>query len=225
MPNAANPQAWNRYAYVLGNPLRYIDPSGNCIVPAYDDYCEFYGDYDVTRDDALDCNRGEYDAFSFEFSKFWANLVKQETYWESHTQVSDTLYWLSGQGRGGDLSLFFGGNHVVGGGAGCIATGPRGFSCPAAEPRTPSVKCFAGTCVVEEADGSFTVPELVVVERAPGVLQTFWTITTTAYCSGGNLLIEGYWKRARVAGQWLKAIISLSSCSYDEVHDVILAGG
>ena len=29
VPGAANPQAYNRYSYVLGNPLRYIDPSGH----------------------------------------------------------------------------------------------------------------------------------------------------------------------------------------------------
>jgi len=29
VPGAANPQAYNRYSYVLGNPLKYIDPSGH----------------------------------------------------------------------------------------------------------------------------------------------------------------------------------------------------
>ena len=29
MPGYANPQALNRYSYVLGNPLKYIDPSGH----------------------------------------------------------------------------------------------------------------------------------------------------------------------------------------------------
>jgi RHS repeat-associated protein len=33
VPSMANPQDFNRYSYVRGNPLRYIDPSGHCISP------------------------------------------------------------------------------------------------------------------------------------------------------------------------------------------------
>ncbi len=33
MPDPANPQSLNRYAYVLNHPLRYTDPSGHVVVP------------------------------------------------------------------------------------------------------------------------------------------------------------------------------------------------
>jgi hypothetical protein len=29
VPGAGNPQAYNRYSYVMGNPLKYVDPSGH----------------------------------------------------------------------------------------------------------------------------------------------------------------------------------------------------
>jgi RHS repeat-associated protein len=32
IPGAGNPQAWDRFAYVLNNPVLYNDPSGHCIL-------------------------------------------------------------------------------------------------------------------------------------------------------------------------------------------------
>ena len=41
VPNAANPQDFNRYSYVRNNPIRYTDPSGNIPIDCYNDpsYC------------------------------------------------------------------------------------------------------------------------------------------------------------------------------------------
>ena len=32
VPQLENPQAWNRYAYVVNSPLKYTDPSGHCFI-------------------------------------------------------------------------------------------------------------------------------------------------------------------------------------------------
>jgi RHS repeat-associated protein len=42
VPGAANPQAFNRYSYVLNNPLRYTDPSGHAQCQTQED-CEDMG--------------------------------------------------------------------------------------------------------------------------------------------------------------------------------------
>lgn len=41
IPDLSNPQSWNRYSYVLGNPIRYSDPTGHCIAPATQATCPF----------------------------------------------------------------------------------------------------------------------------------------------------------------------------------------
>jgi GH24 family phage-related lysozyme (muramidase) len=51
IPNAANPQSWNRYAYVLNSPIRYNDPSGHKACDEQDENgrcyteAEFYNQY------------------------------------------------------------------------------------------------------------------------------------------------------------------------------------
>lgn len=43
IPDPASPQAFNRYAYTLNNPLRYVDPSGHAYwgEDGYDDADEW----------------------------------------------------------------------------------------------------------------------------------------------------------------------------------------
>ncbi len=36
VPQPANPMAWDRYAYGLNNPVRYVDPSGNMVTEGID---------------------------------------------------------------------------------------------------------------------------------------------------------------------------------------------
>jgi hypothetical protein len=40
VPNPANPQSWNRYAYTINNPLNYTDPSGHYVADTLDGECD-----------------------------------------------------------------------------------------------------------------------------------------------------------------------------------------
>jgi RHS repeat-associated protein len=52
VPGARNPQAFNRYAFVLNNPLKYSDPSGHCGILS--GLLGFFGFISCPADDALD---------------------------------------------------------------------------------------------------------------------------------------------------------------------------
>jgi RHS repeat-associated protein len=57
IPSAENPQAWNRYSYVLNSPILYNDPSGHMETCEDGDICG----HDYEYDDGKDKNKDEHD--------------------------------------------------------------------------------------------------------------------------------------------------------------------
>jgi len=58
VPDPANPQSLNRYAYVRNNPLRYVDPSGHIEEDQYDDAIGIINDLQDNYDISIDVDFG-----------------------------------------------------------------------------------------------------------------------------------------------------------------------
>jgi RHS repeat-associated protein len=54
--NLADPQRWNRYAYVRNNPLKYVDPDGRAIDTIFDIASIAYDLYKIAREGATRTN-------------------------------------------------------------------------------------------------------------------------------------------------------------------------
>jgi RHS repeat-associated protein len=75
VPDPTNPQQFNRYTYVLNNPLRYTDPTGHCI-SSYDPN-EQYDELQYCVGAVLDLNKYFYDTYG----KDWADSMLPYIRW------------------------------------------------------------------------------------------------------------------------------------------------
>ena len=76
VPGAPNPQAFNRYSYVLNNPLKYVDPTGLCVTNDPDGS----GGYTITRNDPFDCTTDELTGLQWDVRIWWLDLLESPSY-------------------------------------------------------------------------------------------------------------------------------------------------
>jgi hypothetical protein len=105
IPGVGNPMAWDRFAYVSNNPLRYIDPSGhricedteNCGPNQEDVYGAPYPwESDDSKDNWGDETGSDHDLREEMAGKVWDWLPKEGNYWwgEGELDAYDLIAWL-----------------------------------------------------------------------------------------------------------------------------------
>jgi RHS repeat-associated protein len=93
IPGAGSPQAWDRYAYVFNNPLKYTDPSGHAICLDGGNQCysqeqrKWFGSSETINQIIRDIT----DQFGWTFKDFWTRdqlSVVRQAGWDIKNYIS-----------------------------------------------------------------------------------------------------------------------------------------
>lgn len=105
VPNAVNPQGFNKYSYVINNPLRYADPTGHkwdeCKEGQSDYLCKQHmkrvGKIKANWNNIANPEDDPYIAFTIDGRNYWADCLIYNHGNSSDCTASTQTYHLSGQ--------------------------------------------------------------------------------------------------------------------------------
>jgi RHS repeat-associated protein len=102
VPGAGNPQAYDRYAYTLNNPLRYTDPSGHgaCDGP-------YAGDPDCNNVNTVNDLKDVLKGYGWKIIGDWT-ADELTTIWNAAKTITNYIYELSGEDGGGWIRKYLG---------------------------------------------------------------------------------------------------------------------